>query len=295
VSTERNHAIDTTVSTVNDLSANDNVIDLYSTTHEKSTRTTENPFVYQLLLHSTNREITRVKALFDGGAMVGAMCSSIFRRIQHRLGSWCPSQRRLRMANGAIVRSQAVWKGIMELGGIRIEGKFEVFDSDHGWGFLFGKPLLHAFSAVHDYGTDIVTISNPAMTTVVRLCNQINNTLSNTVDKQGISLMLDVKQWEDLSGGSSEMNPPSRQVPTSPKKWYEIPFDKHEAATAITHVQKSALQMNTHEAIFKNASNMHNPQDTIAASVVEDSSPSMLPQANNQPHVIETGGIEQPP
>jgi hypothetical protein len=140
------------------------------------------------------------------------------------------------MANGVIVPSQAVWKGIMELGGIQIEGEFEVFDSDHGWGFLFGKPLLHAFSAVHDYGTDTVTISNPTMTTIVCLRNQINNTLFDTADKQDISLTLDVKQWEDLSGGSSEMNPPLRQVPTSPEKWYEIPFDKHKSTAAITHV-----------------------------------------------------------
>jgi hypothetical protein len=117
VSAEQN-AIDTTISAVNDPSANDNVVDLYSAIHEKSTRETKNPFMHHLLLHSANGEITRVKALFDGGAMVGAMCSSVFCRIQHRLGSWQPSQCCLRMANGVIVRSQAVWKGIMELGGI---------------------------------------------------------------------------------------------------------------------------------------------------------------------------------
>jgi hypothetical protein len=58
VSTEQKHAIDTTVSIVNDPSVNDNVIDLHSAMHEKSMRTTENPFIHQLLLHSTNREIT---------------------------------------------------------------------------------------------------------------------------------------------------------------------------------------------------------------------------------------------
>jgi hypothetical protein len=58
MSTEQNHTINTTVSTVHDLSANDNVIDLYSAMHEKSTKTTENPFIHQLLLHSTNGEIT---------------------------------------------------------------------------------------------------------------------------------------------------------------------------------------------------------------------------------------------
>ncbi len=37
-------------------------------------------------------------------------------------------------------------------------GSFEVFSSGGGWDFLFGKPLLEAFKAVHDYKTDLVRI-----------------------------------------------------------------------------------------------------------------------------------------
>jgi len=46
------------------------------------------------------------------------------------------------MANGLIVLSQAVWKGMMVLGGIAFKGEFKVFDSKGGWAFLFGKPLM---------------------------------------------------------------------------------------------------------------------------------------------------------
>jgi hypothetical protein len=292
VSTERNHATDDTFCAIPDSSLNDNVIDLYSVVHERGTKT-ENPFTHYLRLHSANGEITRVKALFDGGAMVGAMCTSVFRRVQHRLGSWYPSQCRLRMANGVIVRSQAMWKGVMELGGIRVEGEFEVFDSNQGWGILFGKPLLRAFNAVHDYGTDVVTISSPTTKAVVRLHNQINDTLSNTTDEQGISLTLDVKQWEELSGGTSDMNPPSRQVLMSPEKWYEIPFDKHKPTVATTHIQESAVQMDVNEAVLKSSSNTNLLRDT---TTVENCPLSMSPQTSNKElHVIKVGGIEQPP
>jgi len=51
----------------------------------KTLRQREVPFVHWLLLHGPQGEIARVKALFDGGAMVGAMCASFFKKIQHRL------------------------------------------------------------------------------------------------------------------------------------------------------------------------------------------------------------------
>ena len=83
--------------------SNDEVVDLYSMTPDEHMNARERPFVHHLLLHTTKGEITRVKALFDGGAMVGAMCASFFHRVKHRLGSWEPSLCRLQMANGVIV------------------------------------------------------------------------------------------------------------------------------------------------------------------------------------------------
>ena len=62
------------------------------------------------------------------------------------------------MANGAIVPSEATWSGKIHVGGVEASGTFKVFDSGGGWSFLFGKPLLHAFKAKHDYETDEVTI-----------------------------------------------------------------------------------------------------------------------------------------
>jgi len=50
--------------------------------------------------------------LFDGAAMVAAMCWSIFKQVKHRLGTWKKSKKRLRMANGDIVPSKATQKRI---------------------------------------------------------------------------------------------------------------------------------------------------------------------------------------
>ena len=141
VPAESNSTTDVTISNVITTSNND-IIDLYVMEPKEHMKAKERPFVHYVLLHSPNGEITRVIGLFDGGAMVAAMCASFFHHVKHCLGSWSPSYRQLRMANGVIVRLQATWKGVIELGSVRVEGEFEVFDSDGSWDFLFRKPLL---------------------------------------------------------------------------------------------------------------------------------------------------------
>lgn len=89
VPAESNSNADVTNSNVITAS-NDDIIDLYSVEPEEFMKVKEHPFVHYISLHSKNGEITRVKALFDGGAMVGAMCASFFHRVKHRLGNWSP-------------------------------------------------------------------------------------------------------------------------------------------------------------------------------------------------------------
>lgn len=132
----------------------------------------EKPFTHTLGLSGPDGEIVQVDALFDGGAMVGAMCLELFRQVQHLIGGGQPSRKRLRMADGTIVPSQAVWRGQMMLGGVCVEGQFEVFDSHGGWSFLFGKPLLRAFKALHDHGLDTVSIRAPSGGNAIVLHNQ---------------------------------------------------------------------------------------------------------------------------
>ena len=69
--------------------ANLSVIDLYAVGQEDDTwvslKEKEVPFMHWLWLHGPQCKLVRVNTLFDGGAMVGAMCSSVFKNIKHQL------------------------------------------------------------------------------------------------------------------------------------------------------------------------------------------------------------------
>ncbi|KAG2057624.1 hypothetical protein BDR06DRAFT_878132, partial [Suillus hirtellus] len=113
-----------------------------------------------------------VKALFDKGAMVNAMCATAFEQVKSQLGGWGTLLKRLRMVNGAVIPSKAAWKGEVTIGGIKTEGKFEVFKSEGRWEFLLGKPLLQAFQAIHKYETDVVHITGEGSATIIYNQNQ---------------------------------------------------------------------------------------------------------------------------
>ncbi|KIK35641.1 hypothetical protein CY34DRAFT_95739, partial [Suillus luteus UH-Slu-Lm8-n1] len=142
------------------------IVSVYSADEEQSRKACL-PFLQNIMFAGPKGEIIRTTALFDEGAMISAMCTSVFDKVKHRLGNWTQSKKRLRMANGTIIPSQAVWKGEVEIAGIKAHGEFEVFDSGGGWKFLFGKPMLHAFKAVHDYSTDQVRITGKGGTATI--------------------------------------------------------------------------------------------------------------------------------
>jgi hypothetical protein len=200
---------------------NDDTIDLYSIGQSKTTTNTtgeEAPFVHEINIIGPKGEVLTVRALFDGGAMVSAMCTTAFNKAQHRLGDTLQSKRWLRMADGTVVPSQRRWEGPIELGDAKVNGGFEVFDSKGGWDFLFGKPLLRQFEAIHDYGADTVTVKHPHTGITTVLCNQTHPPITN---EKGIRLTLDVEQWENITGGTSGKNPPPRQVPSTIYKTIE--------------------------------------------------------------------------
>jgi hypothetical protein len=234
---------DSTVPSTHD--SNTDLINLYSVGHmsvreQWKEGRDEVPFKQTLQLKGPQGEIVQVSALFDGGAMVGAMCSTIFRMIKHRLSGWGPSRRQLRMANGTIIPSEAVWKGAMVLGGVTFRGEFEVFDSKGGWAFLFGKPLMRAAGAIYDFATDIVSIRSGNGT--VTLANQINEHTAEHATTLGVSLTLDAKQWGIEKGGSSGWKPPSRQVSITQTNAATEQIDKHEHITESTTGHETLLE-----------------------------------------------------
>jgi hypothetical protein len=96
--------------------------------------------------------------LFDDGAMVNSICKDKFALRKDTLGKLTTSEKSLRMADGTIVPSYGRWSGGVTLGGRTAKAAFEIFPSGGGWSLLFGKPLLQAFKAIHDYEDDTLRI-----------------------------------------------------------------------------------------------------------------------------------------
>jgi hypothetical protein len=246
---------------VHNATPNYNVVDLYSVEHKEVTRAmcdvgTEVPFQHTLFLLSPRGEIVRVAALFDGGAMVAAMCVTVFEKVKHRLGKWRKSEKQLRMGNGAIIPSLATWRGKMQLGGVTIEGEFEVFNSGGSWAFLLGKPLLRLFRAKQNYWNDTVNICGE---------NNKKETLLNEIkkprvggDKPGVNLTLDVKQHREVTGGSYKVNPPQRKVQNiTPRECTEPLTDK---TTYPVYVTSDEAPKTNPESIFTRDNDPHNPK-----------------------------------
>ncbi|KAG1731055.1 uncharacterized protein EDB91DRAFT_1252314 [Suillus paluster] len=185
-------------------------VDLYSVGHIAITKEQLEakeavPFIHQVILEGPKGEAVRVRALFDDGAMVAAMCTSVFKKVKHRLDNW------------------AKWSGTIEINGVRAEGDLEVFDSGGGWAFLFGKPLLQSFKAEHNYQSDTIKIINSSQSTTIH--NQVAHPQAlQRAEHQGTSLTQDVKQQETpddalrhhSSSSSSECNLQPTHPPTPP-------------------------------------------------------------------------------
>ena len=145
------------VHTINEPPESDLVI-LYSVT--PNSEADEQPFTHEATLMDEFGHLITVKGLFDDGAMIGAMSTTLFRRIRNKLQGWHASTKYLRMANGVTEPATSSWKGRLQINTITIDVTLQVFDSGGNWDLLIGKPLLRAFNAIHDYTTDRVTICN---------------------------------------------------------------------------------------------------------------------------------------
>ena len=172
------------------------VIDLYTVGEKDGNTATTRPFIHQVELQGTKGGLVYLKGLFDNGAMVNAICSSIFGKLSHVLGHLQPSTKTLRMADGNHVKSHGRWVGNVGLGGHTVRAAFEIFPSGKGWSLLVGKPLLQEFEAVQDYKQDTLHIPhNGSWTTLPNECGKIDTSAEHP-------------------GGAE--TPPSRQVQQTP-------------------------------------------------------------------------------
>lgn len=116
------------------------------------------PFVHLIGLKGEMGSVVEENGLFDDGAMVNSICKDRFALVKDVLGKLATSEKSLRMADGTIVPSYGRWTGGVTLGGRTAKAAFEIFPSGGGWSVLFGKPLLRAFQAIHNYEDDTLRI-----------------------------------------------------------------------------------------------------------------------------------------
>ena len=169
-------------------------VDLYAVGHERKVKETL-PFIHIIKFEGPQGEVVRIRGLFDGGALVNVMCSTVFDKVKKRLRSGVTSKLKLRMANGSIIPSEVHWEGYVNLGGVRAKIAFEVFDSGGNWAFLFGKPSLEALNAIHDYGNDTVFITGIGGSTTMRNQAQYPH-YAHIAKTAGVNLALDIKQYK---------------------------------------------------------------------------------------------------
>jgi RNase H-like domain found in reverse transcriptase/Reverse transcriptase (RNA-dependent DNA polymerase) len=173
-------------------SDNANIFDLYEVDSLR-VRETSSPFVHGVEIAGPRGEIVRFRSVFDDGALVNAIDETLYHTLKGRLTPLTPSRKILRMADGRKVPSAGEWRGRITVKGISREGVFEVFKSNNAWAMLFGKPLLQAFNAIHDYTEDTIRVRKKDKEEWAVLENQFVNVPGVTA-KLLANLTVDIKQ-----------------------------------------------------------------------------------------------------
>ena len=141
----------------------------------------------------------------DDGAMQEVVSSTMFKKVKHRLGTILLSSQLLCLANGAVVQSEARWKGEIEVNGVSTKVTFEVFNSGGKWDFLFRKTLLEAFDAVHDYKLDEIQLKGKGGETTLRNQTCTIKHLHQPASKSTICITTEETQ-PGGENGTSEVN-----------------------------------------------------------------------------------------
>ncbi|KAG1841586.1 hypothetical protein F4604DRAFT_1939409 [Suillus subluteus] len=249
------------------------IVNLYSADEEASQRACL-PFLQNISFAGPKGEIVRARALFDEGAMVSVMCSSVFNRVKHWLGNWIPSARRLRMANGTIIPSQAIWKGTVTIGGVQAEGEFEVFDSGGGWKFLLGKPMLQVFQAIHDYSTDQVQVMGEGRTKTLYNQSQAKAASVEDVREEGEQVGITMKEQDTREEivppkevSSSDYNKTEKRTDQTPTAERTIPVQVYTDDGAVPQESLKAMLdtipanfLQDDKAIFTRVTDPRNPR-----------------------------------
>ena len=133
------------------------------------------PFKKNLDLVGLDGALVLIKEVFNRSAMVNIIDSGLFKQIRHRLSPVRPSSKVLRVANGTLVPSEGLWVGRIIVDSVSTGGLFKIFPSGGSWEMLFGKPMLQAFSATHNFVNDSVTLEAEGLQTIIHNENATQN------------------------------------------------------------------------------------------------------------------------
>jgi transposase InsO family protein len=286
------------ISNVSSKVPNHHLIDLYAVGDDHLEKSTQ-PFVHTVELKGEKGITSKVRGLFDDGAMVNSICNSIFPRLRNTLGVLTPSPKTLRMADGTRVPSNGRWFGNVTVGGQTVKEWFEVFPSGGGWSLLFGKPLLKKFNAIHDYGNDTIMIpSNGTWTTLTNECDEslVSNGESanilkgdaNSPSRQVLSLILDNAEHvdkqsalellfntpQDVCSISTQRNQQrlgrrarkkqkrkTKQHPLNPQEWWNSVGTVSDATNDVIEGDlQPEVDIGGDHSLFTRATDPHNPR-----------------------------------
>ncbi|KAF8868433.1 hypothetical protein BD779DRAFT_1793882 [Infundibulicybe gibba] len=244
------------------------------------------PFVHGVELEGPNGEIVRIRSVFDDGAMVNAIDKKLHTKIKERLTMAKPSSKVLHMADGRLVPSAGIWEGGVTVAGIKNQGRFEIFDSGGAWGLLFGKPLLQAFKAQHDYEKDTIQVrQTDGMEAILK--NQYRVLPATHPPGSLIGLTTDIKQTISLEG--DQCLSPVRQVPHRKQSGIDDPSEG-----ADTSEEASSRVASDTQEVEEGANNGQrgNSEPARTNSVGESRSPSREVLNETQPvhlaNVVDT-------
>jgi hypothetical protein len=181
------------------------------------------PFVHSVQLEGLGKKLVPLWATFDDATMVNVIDSVLFATIKEQLVGVTASTRVLRMANGILVPSGGAWTGCIVIGDAKAEGTFEVFPSGGAWEMLFGKPMLCAFNASHEYVTDTVTLKSEGVSYLLENANIPKNinaeglqkiqvavvSVSNLGEHSGVSPLRQRQVWRCRARRSADHALPS--------------------------------------------------------------------------------------
>ena len=214
---------------------NDSVFDLYEVGGLREGETSL-PFVHGVELSGPKGEIVRFRTVFDDGALVNAIDQIVYQTLKGRLTALLPSTKILRMADGRRVPSIGLWTGRVTVKGVHRVGTFEIFNSNGAWAMLFGKPLLKAFNAIHDYTEDIIRIPQMTGTGWTVLLNQFKNN-QGAAGKLLANLTVDIKQLIKIP---QPPNVPNRWI-TEPTRGCEVKEASDKKETNNTYKPRGGL------------------------------------------------------